>query len=841
MKCPNCSVENENTKRFCGDCGTNLLTGPDVAASLTKTIEIPTRNLETGVIFAGRYQVIEELGKGGMGRVYRVLDTALGIEIALKFINPEIASDKKSLERFKTEIKAARQIVHKNVAQMYDFNQENDVPFITMEYVKGEDLKKLIKKVGCLSPNQAVPITLQVCEGLAEAHRQNIIHNDLKPQNIMIDDEGNARIMDFGLARLQKSIGTVESGELRCTPAYVAPERVEALEVDNRSDLYSLGVVLYELVTGKMPFESESGLNLALKHVIEIPRDPRDFNREIPEALSRIIMRCLEKKREDRYQTPEELIAELRQVEIDHTPETRPDPLLKRTLKWLKAHWILLTKITASAAILAIGAYFILWKDEYFRKRFIAVLPVEDRSPQQDQESLCLGLQDNTIRILNAAPNLRVIPIYSVKNYDSSGKDSPTIARELKARYLLRMTLQTQGNEIEVIIDLIDGKRDINLDHYKLGPLNMSDLLDIDEDIAHKIATVLRLDLSNERLRTLRASEPKNLDAYLNYLNGMSLIDGDIPPDSLFEVCDEAIEKFREAIKLDGDYALAYWGLGNAYEARYYRANENARPEDIIEMRKHYHKAYDLNPDIAETNLGLGWIHFNDREKYTAYPFFQQARKLDPLKAVVNKDVGAFLRSIGMYRQAIKYFTRAMKLNPHDPIPRVQIIGCYMCLGMYHKARKNILRVLDKEPDNFDVRTLSVRQLIMVKKIEEAEMELDFAKNINPGHYKIETLRALLLAAKGDKENALAAVGEGKKLRLETTSIYLLLGMREEAVQNIQEGIEEGLIEGEYIYTYQCLDRNPIFRDIRNDPRFQEMLKKEKSDHVRMIKGHGKM
>lgn len=206
-------------------------------------------------MFANRYQIIEELGHGGMGIVYKALDTKIGEKIALKLIKPEIGLDKKTIERFNNELKLARKIRHKNVCQMFDLGEEKGAYFITMEYVHGEDLKQLIRKVGRLSAGQAILVAKQVCEGLEEAHRLGVVHRDLKPQNIMVDQEGNARIMDFGIARSLHARGITGAGVMIGMPEYMSPEQVEGKEVDQRSDFYSLGVILYEMVTGRVPFE----------------------------------------------------------------------------------------------------------------------------------------------------------------------------------------------------------------------------------------------------------------------------------------------------------------------------------------------------------------------------------------------------------------------------------------------------------------------------------------------------------------------------------------------------------------------------------------------------------
>jgi serine/threonine-protein kinase len=242
-KCPKCKSDNPGTATFCADCGTQLPSLEDI--EVTETMEAPKEELTRGTTFAGRYEIIEELGKGGMGRVYRVEDTKLEQEVALKLIKPEIAKDKKTIERFRNELKFARNIRHKNVCGMYDLGETEGAHFITMEYVRGEDLRSAIRRFGQLPIGKSISIATQICEGLAEAHRLGVVHRDLKSNNIMIDKEGNVRIMDFGIARSLEAKGITGAGVMIGTPEYMSPEQVEGKEVDQRSDIYSLAVILH--------------------------------------------------------------------------------------------------------------------------------------------------------------------------------------------------------------------------------------------------------------------------------------------------------------------------------------------------------------------------------------------------------------------------------------------------------------------------------------------------------------------------------------------------------------------------------------------------------------------
>ena len=303
MKCPRCQNDNPEGTRYCGRCGRELPGTGDTVASGTATFQTPSRGLERGTTFARRFEIIEEIGKGGMGTVYKAYDSKIREVVALKLLKPEIASDLEIVERFRNEIKLARQVSHRHVCRMYDIGEEWLSIYISMEYVAGEDLKSFIRRSGHLNEAKAVGLARQITKGLAEAHRLGVVHRDLKPQNIMIDKDGNAKIMDFGIARSLHTRGVTGTGVIIGTPEYMAPEQADGRDVDSRADIYALGTVLFEMVTGRVPFEGETPLSIVLKHRSEPPADPQTVNAQLSTGLSRVILKCLEKARERRYQT----------------------------------------------------------------------------------------------------------------------------------------------------------------------------------------------------------------------------------------------------------------------------------------------------------------------------------------------------------------------------------------------------------------------------------------------------------------------------------------------------------------------------------------------------------
>jgi serine/threonine protein kinase len=575
VKCPKCDSENTDTARFCSNCATSLQSSEDIPAH-TKTLEVPKEELTTGSTFAGRYQIIEELGRGGMGRVYKATDTKINEKVALKLIKLEIASDKKTLERFGNELRIARKIIHKNVGRMYDINEEKGTHYITMEYVSGQDLKGFIRQSGQMAIGTSISVAKQICEGLSEAHKTGVVHRDLKPSNIMIDQDGNVRIMDFGIARSLKEKGITGAGVMIGTPEYMSPEQVEGKEIDIRSDIYSLGVILYEMVTGRVPFEGETSLSIAMKHKSEEPLDPKVLNDQISEGLSKVILRCMKKDKEKRFQDAEELLSQLSNLESGIFTAKRTFPEQKETAE------------TTSE---------IRWANS------IAVLPFVDLSSQRDQEYFCDGMTDEIILKLSKLSDLKVISRTSVMRYKNTEKDIREIGQELGVATIMEGSIRKEENNIRISAQLINVEDGFHLWSDKYDR-KLERIFEVQENVSRSIANALMrekltVDLLDAAISTNR---PSKIEAYDYCLKGWYYTNGKYAISFKEADFQTALKMFNRAIEIDPNYAYAYCGIGFAHQNHY---TVTRSKEDLNLVIKNCKKSYELEPNLVCSNTAF--------------------------------------------------------------------------------------------------------------------------------------------------------------------------------------------------------------------------------------------
>ena len=766
----------------------------------TQTLQTPISRLTRGTTIGGRYEIIEELGKGGMGKVYRVLDKVVEEEVALKLLNPEIAADEKTIERFRNELKFARKISQRNVCRMYDINEDEGTQFITMEYVPGEDLKSTIRRMGKLSVGKAISIAKQVCEGLSEAHQLGVVHRDLKPQNIMIDKKRNARIMDFGIARSLEVKGLTETGMMIGTPEYMSPEQAEGKDVDLRSDIYSLGIILYEMVTGSVPFEGDTPLSIALKHQAEIPRNPKEINDQIPDDLCRVILKCMEKDKEKRYKRTEEILSELKKIE-------KGIPTVERVLPERKPEAEKIGEIE--------------WESS------IAVLPFADLSQEKDQEYFCDGMTEDIITKLSRIGELKVISRTSVMRYKNTDKDIKEIGKELGVVTILEGTIRKEKDKIRVNAELINVEDGFHLwaDTYDR---RLESVFEVQDDVSKAIADALKVKLTPETIEALKVRRPKNIEAYEYYLKGMHSIDTKYIVSNREEDFKTAIKMFRKATDIDQNYALAYCGLGWAYQHHY---QITGKKKDIRLVLKNCEIAYELDPNLAQTNVAIAWVYYFQGEFGKAYQSYKRALEINPNIPALNHVIAFLFRSLGLLHQAIEYATRNIELDPFFLPSHSLRARCLMYMGEFKKAAIYIEKSFEIEPDNFWSLLDHSILFIMKKKYDKAEELLAKAEKIIPGNSSVQFYKALLFAAKGEKNKALSLRKNGV--------VYSLLRMNDKAIKYISDETKKGFEHFQYLYL--PLINSTFYESLRDDVRFEDIVKKQKKKYEERLKKYGKL
>ena len=456
MKCPSCQTDNPPDSKFCKECATPLPPSQPTPPLFTETLETTPQELTTGSLFAGRYQIIEELGHGGMGRVYRALDKKLNEEVALKLVRPEIAADRSTLERFHNELKLARKISHPHVGRKYELMEDKGFHFITMEYVPGQDLRALIRQTGQLTVGKAIAIGKEICEGLTEAHKQGIVHRDLKPSNIIIDRAGSTRIIDFGIARSLAVKSRTGAGVMIGTPEYMSPEQVEGKEVDPRSDIYSLGIILYEMLTGRVPFEGDTPFTVGVKQKSETPKNPKLLNPNIPDDLNGLILKCLEKDRSRRYPSAPDVRAELERVKkgLPTTeriaPERRSFTSKEITVKFQPRKII----IPALGVIAVIVAAVIFWpkKASNLDPKLVAVAVFENKTGDPKLDYIGSMAANRIMQGLAQVGKFSIAPMPSADALaaESKGKDKlRALAAVTKAGKIVHGDYYLQGDNIQ--------------------------------------------------------------------------------------------------------------------------------------------------------------------------------------------------------------------------------------------------------------------------------------------------------------------------------------------------------------------------------------------------------
>jgi serine/threonine protein kinase/tetratricopeptide (TPR) repeat protein len=720
--CPKCKSNNPETATFCANCGTQLPSIEDI--EVTETIEAPKEELTRGTTFAGRYEIIEELGKGGMGRVYRVEDKKLEQEVALKLIKPEIAKDKKTVERFRNELKLARNIRHKNVCGMFDLGEEKGTHYITMEFVPGEDLRSLIRRIGQLPIGKSLSIAKQICEGLAEAHRLSVVHRDLKSNNIMIDKEGNVRIMDFGIARSLEAKGITGSGVMIGTPEYMSPEQVEGKEVDQRSDIYSLGIIFYEMLTGRVPFEGDTPFSIGVKQKSEQPKDPKESNTQIPEDLNRLILKCLEKDKTNRYQTSGQVLSELTNIEkgIPTAERIAPrgKPLTSREITVKFTPKKLFIPVAAIVVLIAAMLFFLFWpRGPGLDPKRVVVAPFENKTGDSKLDNIGFMASDWITQGLMRADKISVssLPMSDAITNLREEKDLiQEISKATGAGKVVTGSYYLEEEAIRFVAQVHDARQAKVLGSVDPVTGPSKEPVKAIESLRQKVMGVLALVMDAE-LPTSFFGHIPTYEAYQAFMEGWKVF-------NRFE-WNKSIELYYEAMELDPDFVIPL----SAIAAAYVNLGEYEKSEEVTKkLAASRDKLTPWHKMFLEQHQAI--LRGDRNEEYNTA---KRMYEMDPEPNSYNFGWSAL--RINRPREAIQVLKTA---DPESIIMKgwIPYWNCYAyayhMLGEHKKELKIAQQGRKYYPDRYDALWIEMRALAAMGRTEDLELRLEESRQLPP-------------------------------------------------------------------------------------------------------------
>jgi TolB-like protein/Flp pilus assembly protein TadD len=664
------------------------------------------------------YKILEKLGEGGMGIVYKAEDIKLRRIVALKFLPPNITSSKDDLVRFNQEAQAAAILNHPNICTIYAIEEGNEGQFISMEFIDGITLNKKIADLP-LKNNDSISYAIQIGEALQEAHIEGIVHRDIKSENIMVNSKNQIKIMDFGLAKLKGSIKLTRSTTTAGTLSYMAPEQIQGGDVDARSDIFSFGVVFYEMLTGKLPFHGEHDASMMYAILNE---EPEPLQKYLPDAgsdLMHIINRALEKDPEDRYQSMKDIVIELRRI------QKRTGNVSRKILNDILPKQVIETKVNAGIpenqketqyvitpakptkdkkkliiglsgagvmVVLIIGFILLAGKSNVPAiEKSIAVLPFKNLSSDKNDEYFSDGITEDITVELSQIGDLRVIARNSVMKYKNSEATIKEIGNDLGVSSILEGSIQKEGNEVRIVAQLVD----VNTGKYLWAGTydkEMTKIFAIQSDVSRQIANALKTKLTPDEASKIDKQPTDNITAYQYYLKGREYYYR-----YKKDANENAIDLFKKALALDPDYALAYAGLGDCYGQRFQKFGfaDAWNDSSMVESRK----ALSIDPGLAEGYKALGLAQFNKGWMKKSLESNIEALKENPNYWPAVGNLGACYETLGNLSDALLWDKKSIQLNPTGALGYSLLARVYIVSLDYQNAEKNLNIALNMQPD----------------------------------------------------------------------------------------------------------------------------------------------
>jgi len=728
------------------------------------------------------YKITGKIGAGGMGEVYKAEDTRLGRTMALKFLSRELSSDSELKERLLQEARAASSLDHVNICTIYECDETEDGRlFIAMAYYEGKTLKDKIRH-GPLSTSEAVDFGVQTAEGLKKAHDSGIVHRDIKPANLFITSEGQVKILDFGLAKLTGDVTLTRTGTTMGTVAYMSPEQARGEKVDYRTDIWSLGVVLYQMLTGKLPFKGDNEQAV----IYSILNDKPDLSPELPSHLKSIITTCLEKNPVKRYQKAEHIRDKLKKM----------DPREKTSLNGKRS--VTKTLIPTALAVIFLFAvvYFLfLQPDKHSRspdnvsgKKSIAVLPFADMSPQKDQEYFCDGIAEELINTLTKVSGFEVTARTSAFSFKGKNLDIPSIGKKLNVDLVVEGSVRKAEDDLRITAQLVKVSDGYHL-WSKSYDRKLKDVFAIQEDISRSIMEELKINLLAEDKTRLEKQYTDNIEAYNQYLQGLYFWS---------KRTEEGLKKslgyFQQAIDIDPQYALAYVGKADAYNLLTYWGFLVPK-EAVPKAKTLVEQALQIDDSLAEAYASMGWIQMDyDWDWPAAEASFKKALELNPNYALTYHWYGAYYESQGQLEQSLEMRKKALALDPLSLQINSQIGYVLMVMDRWDEAEQYLKKTLEMDP-NCSFAHQNLGHLYVVKGwLDRALEEYQKAQDIPWTAAFIGST----YAKKGEEGKAREIITQLIEQSKETyvrpsavSVIYFALGDYEKAFDWMEKGFEE--------------------------------------------------